>query len=149
VQTRAVFHLWPRLHQDLLRFLDLVPEDGLEARPPGAEADLASTFRHLAAVEEYWRRAVLEPEAAYAEIPPEACPDRAALRARLAAAFAATERLLDGSLVEALAERPVKTRYPVRNALEALTLCHLHTVHHRAQVACALRALGVEPGDWL
>jgi uncharacterized damage-inducible protein DinB len=149
VQTRKAFHLWPRLHADLLRFLDLVPDGGLAQRLPGSDHDLGATLRHVAAAEEYWRRAVLEPGAAYAEIGAEDCPDKPALHARLAAAFTAMEQLLDGSLVEALVERPVTTRFPVANALEALTLAHLHTVHHRAEVAAHLRALGIDPGDWV
>jgi hypothetical protein len=65
------------------------------------------------------------------------------------AVFDATERLLGGSLVEALVERPVKTSYPVRNALEALSLCHMHTVHHRAEIVATLRWSGNPARDWL
>ena len=143
MQTRAAFHLWPRLHQDLLRFLDLAPEGALGD-------DLAPLFRHVAAVEEYWRRVILEPDPDAIAIDASADPtDRASLRARLEPVFAATERLLDASLAEALVERPIRSRYPVRNALEALTLCHLHTVHHRAEIASRLRALDVDPGEWI
>jgi uncharacterized damage-inducible protein DinB len=122
--------------------------------------DLGDAFRHIASVEEYWRRVILGLERAQEkiderssglerEISRRTCPDPAALRAILTSVFAATERLLDEAELDALAAKPVATNYPVANALEALSLCHLHTVHHRAQIVSMLRALGVDPRDWV
>lgn len=149
VQTSTLFHLWPRLHHEILRFLEVVPRGDLKARADGFAMDLGTTFRHIAEVEDYYRRLVLERDAPYRPLDPGEHADAAALRARLQTVFAATERLLEASLVEALRERPVTTRYPARNALEALMVCQLHTVHHRAELAGQLRALGADPGDWL
>jgi len=149
MQTQAVFHLWQRLHQDLLRFLDLVPDGDLSRRAAGHDMDLGMAFRHVASVEDYWRRVVLEPGAEYREIADGDCADLPSLRDRLGEVFAATERLLAGSRVDALLARPVDVPFPVANGLEALTLAHLHTVHHRAQIAAQLAALGVATEDWL
>ena len=149
VQTRNAFHLWSRIHRDILDFLALVPEGSLDAKAPGFEQTLGDAFRHVATVEDYWRRAVLDPGAEYRALDAATAPDATSLRAALEQAFAGIERLLDASLVDAMYERPVKSRYPVRNALEALTLCHLHTVHHRAGIAAHLRALGIAVEDWI
>lgn len=149
MRARAVFPLWPRLHEEILAFLGLVPHGGLETTLPGSEMDLGSIFRHIAAVEDYWSRITLDGSAAYREISRDACPDAATLRAKLTEVFNATERLLDDSDVELLAARSVVTSFPVANGLEALSLCHLHTIHHRSEIASALRALGVDPRDWI
>lgn len=149
MQTRAAFHLWSRIHRDIIGFLALVPAAALETRAPGFAHSLGDTFRHVATVEDYWRRAVLEPDAEERLLGADATPDVATLRAALDHAFAGIERLLDASLLDAMRERPVKSRYPVKNALEALSLCQLHTVHHRAIIATHLRALGVAVEDWI
>lgn len=149
MQTRRAFHLWPRLHQELIRFLELVPKGDLSASAPGFALSLGELFCHIAEVETYWRKVVLERSAEYEREDPKRFPDIAALRAHLEEVFTAIEHLLDASLIEALVERAVETSYPAKNGLEALTLCHVHTVHHRAQIEAQLSALGVDTGDWL
>lgn len=149
MKASVLFHLWPTLHRDILRFLDLVPEGGLDASIPGLGLGLVDQFRHVAEVEEYWLRVIQEHDAPLREKASDPSPDVASLRAALTGAFAATERMLDESAVDTLLAQAVTSSYPAKNALEALALSHLHTVHHRAEIAALLRTLGVDPCDWV
>jgi len=145
----SIFHLWPRLHEEILYFLDHLPDGALNTKLPGSEMDVASTFRHIAAVEMYWLNVVLNAKAECTEQPVDLVQDAASLYITLSKAFAATDEILQTWKVEDLANRKVTTNYPVKNALEALTLCHLHTVHHRSEIVSAQRSIDANFSDWL
>jgi len=128
-----------------------LPEAHLEWRPPGGVHSILGWLRHLAQVEDWWVRAVIEGRTGFS--PRGRLVDRESVLTYLEETRVATEGLLQEWPVERLTETRVIPAGGPRGLHQgqAVTLHRVfdsifgHEAHHRGQIYLYLRLMGIEP----
>jgi uncharacterized damage-inducible protein DinB len=144
----SVFHEhWQRYRAVTLHTLEFIPENRLGWRPSRDERSFAEVFAHVAATEDYYVHGLATGvwDSGRAQI--KALPSsREGLAKQLREQRTRAEAELatiDGSRLDQIASVPgIPVSWPLVSWLWYVVE---HEVHHKAQLAIYLRAIGVEP----
>jgi uncharacterized damage-inducible protein DinB len=130
-----------------LQTLDMVPNEKLPWFPAQAQFSFAEQFLHIAQVEEFYARGLLEGDWNASRFdPPAERQTRETLRRKLEEThkrtFAQLDTLESGKLDAIVSVPKVPVEWPLRSWLWYLVE---HEIHHKAQLALYLRQVGLTP----